>query len=342
MEEKSGKKRLWIYLGIAYGVTFLMGLFMWYGRGSEMDLNVFPIAQMMYPAAGVILGYLVTRKGDRELPRWFFLLFLFLTAGLAGLAVLSVLFPDQLVFLAGTPVSLWNMAAQYVMRGGSLTGWVLLLAAGKKRRAAYGLGWRNGKVSLLVILLFVVLYFARTAFALALEGKLPLFGILLETPATWITMAFLPLNFLLCFVCFFGEEYGWRYYLQPLLQERFGLRGGVLLLGVVWGLWHVPVDFFYYTASVDMGWAMAAAQQITCITLGIFFAYAYEKTQNLWVPVLLHFLNNNLVAVVSGNYSSDVLQNQTVAWGDLLPALLVNGLVFGIFLFAKPFKGGKK
>lgn len=94
MEEKSGKKRLWIYLGIAYGVTFLMGLFMWYGRGSEMDLNVFPIAQMMYPAAGVILGYLVTRKGDRELPRWFFLLFLFLTAGLAGLAVLSVLFPD--------------------------------------------------------------------------------------------------------------------------------------------------------------------------------------------------------------------------------------------------------
>lgn len=147
------------------------------------------------------------------------------------------------------------------------------------------------------------------------------------------------MQFFLVFIAFFGEEYGWRYYLQPLLQEKFGLRGGVLVLGIVWGLWHLPVDFFYY--SQDAGLVMAAAQQITCITLGIFFAYAYMKTQNIWVPVILHFLNNNLIPIISGNYSADVLQSQNVSWEQLPMAFVINALFFGIFLFTKPFQREK-
>lgn len=43
---------------------------------------------------------------------------------------------------------------------------------------------------------------------------------------------------------FFGEEYGWRYFLWPKLQNRFGKRKGVLLLRILWGLWHLPLNFF--------------------------------------------------------------------------------------------------
>ena len=67
------------------------------------------------------------------------------------------------------------------------------------------------------------------------------------------------------------------------------------------------------------------AQQITRITLGV-FAYAYMKTENIWDPVILHYLNNNLVPIFSGNYTASVFENQSITWGGLLISLVVNGV----------------
>ena len=44
------------------------------------------------------------------------------------------------------------------------------------------------------------------------------------------------------------------------------------ILGCVWAVWHLPIDFFYYTTP-DMGLAALASQFVTCISLGIFMAY---------------------------------------------------------------------
>ena len=54
MEQKEiTKTRLIIYVLMAYGLTCLMGILMWYGSTKGYDLTVFPTAQMMYPAAGL-------------------------------------------------------------------------------------------------------------------------------------------------------------------------------------------------------------------------------------------------------------------------------------------------
>ena len=55
------KKQLLIYVIIAYGITYVMGLLMWYGYGKGLDLSAFPNAQMLYPAAGVMMAYLITK-----------------------------------------------------------------------------------------------------------------------------------------------------------------------------------------------------------------------------------------------------------------------------------------
>ncbi|MGR4879498.1 CPBP family intramembrane glutamic endopeptidase [Streptomyces sp. LARHCF249] len=38
-----------------------------------------------------------------------------------------------------------------------------------------------------------------------------------------------------------AEEIGWRCLLQPLLRTRFGVLASSVTVGVLWGLWHVPV-----------------------------------------------------------------------------------------------------
>ncbi len=334
--EKKEKKQLIIFIIVAYGVTFFMGLFMWYGSKKGVDVSVFPNAQMFYPAAGVMLAYLLTEKKEAGLPKAFYIFFVVLTGVLAVMALVSVAFPMELNLAIMPGITLWSLLIQYVLILASIAAWIILLVTKKDKREAYGLCFHKGGASVLCVLLFLVLYVARTALSCLIAGEIEAFTSVFSSVTTWINIAALPVNFFLVFVAFFGEEYGWRYYLQPLMQDKLGKRAGVILLGIVWGLWHLPVDFFYY--STDTGLAMAAAQQITCITLGIFFAWAYMSTNNIWVPVVMHYLNNNLVPVFSGNYSADVLENQTVAWGDLPMALLINAIFFGFFLLAKPFR----
>lgn len=65
------EKQLLIYVIIAYGITYVMGLLMWYGYGKGLDLSAFPNAQMLYPAAGVMMAYLITKKEIKIFQRLF-------------------------------------------------------------------------------------------------------------------------------------------------------------------------------------------------------------------------------------------------------------------------------
>lgn len=63
-ETTKTRKQLLIFLLIAYGVTYVMGILTWYGSTISVEMSVFPTAQMFYPAAGVMLAYLLTCRED--------------------------------------------------------------------------------------------------------------------------------------------------------------------------------------------------------------------------------------------------------------------------------------
>lgn len=322
------KKQLKIYTAIAFGIPFLLGLLMWYGSNRGRNMGIFPNAQMLYPAAGVMVLLLVTKKKE-EVPRRFFISYLITTVLLIGCAVGSVFTEDAMIWMG-----IMNM----VLICGSLICGILMLTEKREKRTACGLKGQKWGASALCILLFTALYVLRQVIAYMLEGELGAFTRVLADPMTWYLLAVVLVNYIFVFIAFFGEEYGWRYFLQPMLQKRFGKRMGVIVVGIVWGLWHMPLDFFFYTADPGMGLISVCGHQITCITLGIFFAYAYMKTGNIWVPTILHFLNNNLIAVFAGNLSDEVIAGQEMYWSDLLPALIINGVLFGVFLLAKEFR----
>lgn len=324
---ETNKRELITFLLVAFAVPYLMGIPLGICQASGKDTSLFANAQMFYPAAGVMLAFLLARRPG--MPVRFYVLHLLVTASCLVMSLLSAF-----VDLAD---GMWLLVVNLVIIAGSVLAWVLLLTDKKEKRESYGLRWHGKFLQAMgICALFLVLKTAAVFISVALSGAQAWNEYLVywQSYLPWSTFLMLIPNFFLCFLPFFGEEYGWRYYLTPVLQQKFGKRKGVLLLGVMWGFWHLPLNLFFYSPETSL--QSIAAQLIVCVTLGIFFTYGYELCgRNIWVPVLLHYLNNNMILVWSG--SADI-SNQIYTWADVGVSAILYGLMFLPFLASKVFK----
>lgn len=316
---KKEKRRLWIFGLTVFGLTVSMGILMGYSYNQGNDVKLFPNAQMFYPAAGVILALLFTREKEEPLPVKYFAGFLLSAAMMILMAVGSLISPET--------VLPW----QYVISAAGIICFILLLTEKKAVKSSYGLVFfdkREGKGGR-YFLLFLVLYFLRCFVMYALTGKAKTFLEVLAGPTVYVQMISLFFSFFLAFTAFFGEEYGWRWFFQPLLQKRFGSRGGIVILGVIWGIWHLPLNLFYYNNPGE--WVVSMLISIVnCVCTAIFYGYVYMKTENVWLLVVMHFVNNNL----SGIYAGAVNESNS---GICVLAAMGANLVFGVFIFSKVY-----
>ncbi len=303
---------------------------------------------MLFPACGVIAGNLVTsRKTGKKYPVAAYTLILAFTFLAVVLSLLSVFFPANTI-LENTAMEMtpYNMAVQLIVLPVSLAAFILFLTASREKKENAGTIRKNILKSIIMIIVFLIIYSARIFLGYMIDeltgnGGIEELNKFLEGFMTLSTMGMLGLtiiNYPLTFTLFFGEEYGWRYFLQPRMQEKFGMRKGVLLLGLIWGLWHTPMNFMYYTTTC--GPQSLCNQIIVCVAYAIFFGYAYMKTENIWVPVAIHYLNNNLIPVVKQDVSVDVLQHQEIKWSDIPPAALLM-IVYVLFIFASEYRSKK-
>lgn len=318
------KKQLLIFALIAFGIPYLMGIPMAFGYQRGTSLDLFANAQMYYPAAGAIVVFLLT-KTEFPMPRRFFYGYLVLTVLFAISSVLSVLIPDA---------NLWVMVINMLTIAGNLALWVLFLLDKREVRFIWGLTWSgpDSRRHFLYVVLFFMLFTGNLLISSFTDNTADSFLALFASPMFWLSLLSLFVSFFLVFSAFFGEEYGWRYFLQPILQEHFGMRKGVLILGVFWGLWHLPLNLFYYAPDTRL--QSIAAQLITCIALSVFFAFAYMKTDNIWIPVILHFMNNNIAGLISGGTVSGAV----IEWKAVLIHLIFYSVFFLPFLASKVFR----
>jgi uncharacterized protein len=70
------------------------------------------------------------------------------------------------------------------------------------------------------------------------------------------------------------EEPGWRGYALPRLQVRFSPLKATVILGLVWGLWHLPVA--------------GPAGAIVPFVLAFFYTWLYNRTGSVLLAILLH------------------------------------------------------
>ena len=100
------------------------------------------------------------------------------------------------------------------------------------------------------------------------------------------------------FVVFFGvalpEEIGWRGFALPRMQPRYGPLWGTLLLGVLWGFWHLP---YFLTPDHGGGPGTGFAPflmsfpmfLLMVIALAIIFTWVFNHTQgSIFIATLLH------------------------------------------------------
>ncbi len=120
----------------------------------------------------------------------------------------------------------------------------IIFSEDKKILAKYNLNGGSFKKVMLAVLCHVIFIHILLMVMLVAGGgfkQLPLFF----SQYNFIGYIGMLINYLIISGLYmFGEEYGWRGFLQSRLQNKFGKRIGVLLVGVIWGLWHVNVWFF--------------------------------------------------------------------------------------------------
>ncbi|ONI79510.1 abortive phage infection protein [Actinosynnema sp. ALI-1.44] len=83
-----------------------------------------------------------------------------------------------------------------------------------------------------------------------------------------------------------AEEIGWRCLLQPLLRTRLGVVAASVVVGVLWGVWHLPV--FAHDAAYVVGFLLAAVSM--SVALGV--ALDGVRAQRLVLAGAFHTLTN--------------------------------------------------
>lgn len=211
--------------------------------------------------------------------------FLLLAFGLTwGLAALFLLFPDPFIALFGE-ISMKNPALILAVYSPGIAGVFLVW----RWFGVRGLGsffqrlglWRGPGVWWLFVILGIPAVFYAGA---AVKGPV-------SAPLSYTTWGeFFPA---LTLALFLGpiEEFGWRGVALPLLQRRFSPFGAGLLLGICWGVWHIPA--FMLSGSAQSAWSFAPFF-VGIVAISVMMTPLFNAARgSLLLPVIFHFQMNN-------------------------------------------------
>lgn len=183
--------------------------------------------------------------------------------------------------------------------GPSLIGVILvLLTFDKERRRDYwrrcfsirriGLRWW-----LVIFCLFPLISALAIAIDVGLGGSLPGMEQLKSLIANPLTM---PLAVFLSFMSGpWSEEFGWRGYALDPLMKKSGLLAGTVILGVIWGVWHLPLFFMADTWHAEIGFKLTGFWAFILLSIGLslLMTWVYLNTgRSILSAMMMHFASN--------------------------------------------------
>ncbi len=113
-------------------------------------------------------------------------------------------------------------------------------------------------------------------------SAIPMLWILLPMQLMWSALLVTPL--------LWGEEFGWRGYLQPRLFPGRPLLAAVVT-GIIWGTWHYPLNIrgYNYPEHPLLGLLLFP---VSCILMSIIFGWLNTRSTSIWTVCVAHSATN--------------------------------------------------
>ena len=93
-----------------------------------------------------------------------------------------------------------------------------------------------------------------------------------------------------------GEELGWRGFALPRLLDRFSPFRASLILGIIWGIWHLPS--FFVSTMVQSGLSLPLFL-LNAVCLSFLASWLFMNTGgSVLITILLHYMANFCVSVL--------------------------------------------
>lgn len=318
------KKDLKIFIGISFIIPYIMGFAIYYCKLHNIDTNIYPLLQMFIPFLAVIA---LLFKEDKSIIKVFpFKIYIFTSIVVFVFAIVNIFYPN------------FDNFSDTIILMSAIAMIIAISTMDKDLKKKLSLNNPNKKMTLLMCLIFIFIYFLRLFIACILEGEAREFVEIFNLHSLKVFISIIIFSFL-NIMPFIGEEYGWRAYLAPRLKEIYGYKNSILMTGFIWGIWHLPLNLFYYSDGILTSQIYSILVQLVfCTFLGIFLTYAYNRTKSIWAPVMIHYLNNNLALLLVTDFSKDIFSGQQYDLKGTLFSIISSIIFFGIFIFSKYVK----
>lgn len=103
-----------------------------------------------------------------------------------------------------------------------------------------------------------------------------------------------------------GEEIAWRGLLQGVLIEKFGKIKGILVLGFLWSMWHLPIQLAGYNFPENPILGSFFISPIMLISVSLFYAWLTLKSNSFIPAAIAHGAYNTIEEGIISNINLDV------------------------------------
>jgi membrane protease YdiL (CAAX protease family) len=126
----------------------------------------------------------------------------------------------------------------------------------------------------------------------------------------------LMLTALLVTPLLWGEEFGWRGYLQVRLLPGRPLSAAVIT-GVIWGIWHYPIILMGYNFPIHRV-AGLGVFTVSTVLISVILGWLLDRSGSVWVPSLGHAALNAIGGSLTLFLYPDASQRIFISVGGVL------------------------